>query len=377
MTEEEVEPADTDHETEKQRPWTRWGIVTSVLLHVPVVALLIFGLPKIQAQPAEEESVKVELVPPPEEEKAEEPKPEEKQAEKPPEVPKPEEKAEAPPPPPPPPPPAEQEKPPKQTPPEQKPPPEEQSAKADDRQGRPQSMPVLRPVFEFGEKDAGPEKSLTGDSSVAGEKPPAEAKTEPEQPKPAETAAAENPPASEEPPAPSVQQDIEVPEVSVDETHAEGSGPPAEAPDEAKTSLEQAKPPEEPKVPEPPKPQQMAKLTEAKTLFSRNATNDPAATTAMGNLSRGDRVALLCSTELNEQLRHALPDYNLEALPRRRLQRGTMLQVKDAFRADGRWYNVSYRCEIDADAMKVVSFAFDVGDPIPRSEWRRRGLPDF
>jgi hypothetical protein len=54
-----------------------------------------------------------------------------------------------------------------------------------------------------------------------------------------------------------------------------------------------------------------------------------------------------------------------------------MLQVKDAFRADGRWYDLSYRCEIDADAMKVVSFAFDVGEPIPRSEWRKRGLPDF
>jgi hypothetical protein len=364
MTEEEVEPADTDHETEKQRPRTRWGIVTSVLLHVPVVALLIFGLPKIQAEPGEEESVKVELVPPPEEKKAEE-KPKEEE--------KPQEQAKAEPPPPPPPPPAKQEKPPEQT-----PPPEEQRAQADERQGRPPAMPVLRPVFEFGEKDAGPEKSLTGDSSVAGEKPPAEAKTDAEQPKPAETASAEKPPASEEPPAPPVPQEVEVPEVSVDETHAEGNGPPAEAPDEAKTSLEQAKPSEKPaKVAEPPKPRQMAKLTEAKTLFSRAATDDPAATTAMGNLSRGDRVALLCSTELSEQLRHALPDYNLEALPRRRLQRGTMLQVKDAFRADGRWYDLSYRCEIDADAMKVVSFAFDVGDPIPRSEWRKRGLPDF
>ena len=31
--------------------------------------------------------------------------------------------------------------------------------------------------------------------------------------------------------------------------------------------------------------------------------------------------------------------------------------------------------EVDADATKVVSFGFNVGDPIPRSEWQRRGIP--
>ncbi|TBF00218.1 hypothetical protein ELG98_17885, partial [Rhizobium ruizarguesonis] len=71
VTEEDVEPPETQHETGKQRPEIRWGIVASVVAHIPIIALLIFGLPKIEPKPAEDESVKVELVPPPEEKKPE------------------------------------------------------------------------------------------------------------------------------------------------------------------------------------------------------------------------------------------------------------------------------------------------------------------
>ncbi|TBG82571.1 hypothetical protein ELG76_16140, partial [Rhizobium leguminosarum] len=85
VTEVDVEPAEAQHETGKQRPEIRWGVVVSVAAHIPIIALLIFGLPKIEPKPPEDESVKVELVPPPEEKKPE-PKPEEKPPEpKPPE----------------------------------------------------------------------------------------------------------------------------------------------------------------------------------------------------------------------------------------------------------------------------------------------------
>jgi hypothetical protein len=49
---------------------------------------------------------------------------------------------------------------------------------------------------------------------------------------------------------------------------------------------------------------------------------------------------------------------------------------RSQFNADGQWYDLSFRCEIDADATKVVSFAFDIGNPVPRSEWRSRGFPE-
>ncbi|MGG2478076.1 DUF930 domain-containing protein, partial [Rhizobium sp. BR5] len=44
----------------------------SVLLHLVVVAIFLFELPKGIAEPQEPESISVDLVPPPEEKKAEE-----------------------------------------------------------------------------------------------------------------------------------------------------------------------------------------------------------------------------------------------------------------------------------------------------------------
>jgi hypothetical protein len=116
-------------------------------------------------------------------------------------------------------------------------------------------------------------------------------------------------------------------------------------------------------------------LHEAKTLFSQSATGDPIATTAMGNLPRGVRASQLCVTELKQQLLNNLPPYYPELLPTDPLKAGTVIELRStAFRASGRWFNLSYRCGVDKDATKVVSFAFRVGDPVPRSEWERRGL---
>ncbi|TCA44953.1 hypothetical protein E0J16_30490, partial [Rhizobium pisi] len=78
---DEVVQTEEHHEAGNRRPEIRWGVVASVVAHIPIVALLIFGLPKIEPKPAEDESVKVELVPPPEEKKPEEKKPEEKKPE--------------------------------------------------------------------------------------------------------------------------------------------------------------------------------------------------------------------------------------------------------------------------------------------------------
>jgi hypothetical protein len=65
-----------------------------------------------------------------------------------------------------------------------------------------------------------------------------------------------------------------------------------------------------------------------------------------------------------------------ELLPFDPLKEGTVIEKPStAFRASWQWHDLSYRCEVDADATKVVGFAFDVGNPIPPSEWKRRGLP--
>ncbi|APO75467.1 hypothetical protein AM571_CH02661 [Rhizobium etli 8C-3] len=360
-----------------------WGVAASIALHIAVVAFFLVKLPEKTPQPPEEETVNVDLVPPPEEErKPEEKKAEERKAEaqkppeKPPELPKIEEKAEQKPPAPPPPPPPEAK--PQQKPSE--PPKSEAGNDPSGKEGKGQ-IPVLRTVFEFGDKDSGPRKSKTGNASAEAGKPPVTPpdKPIPDEPKPAASAAAK-PPVTDQPPANPVPDDVNVPEVDVANIDPQNNGPAAGAGDKATIGFEQAKPADRPKIDhtETTKAEKPTELKEAKTLFSQNETNDPIARTAMGNLPRGRRAAQLCSTELREQLVHGAPAYNPVMVPTYALPRGTVLDVRrGAFRTREGWYDVQFRCEVDEGVTKIVSFAIDVGDPIPPSLWRSRNLPEF
>ncbi|WP_370322353.1 DUF930 domain-containing protein [Oricola sp.] len=278
--------------SEKPARKVSWGVPASVAAHVLVIALLIFGLPLPQVEPEQPEAIAVELVPPPEPAPQEEEQPTQEAAEEqPPEEEAPEEQpAEA----------AEAEAPP-------------QEAASEPQQSAP-PIQVLRPVFQFGEQDAGPREATDGSA-------PEEAETEEPAPDPA-----------------------------------------PEPIDEAAAPLPAEKPPVE--------------LAEARTLFSRAVTDDPAAMTAMAGLPREMRGSELCTTELREQLRNSTPPYWPDLLPAYRLGAGSVLEVREAaFRARGQWYDLSFRCEVDADATRVLSFAFNVGDAIPRDQWRARGFP--
>ncbi|RXT23748.1 hypothetical protein B5P46_17520 [Rhizobium leguminosarum] len=352
VTEEDVEPAETQHETGKQRPEIRWGVVASVVAHIPIIALLILGLPKIEPKPVEDESVKVELVPPPEEKKPE-PKPEEK----PPEPKPPEEAKKEPPPPPSPPPPAAAQ------------------PKTAAQQANP--MPTLRPVTEFGDKNSGPAKSLAGNSSQGEAKPataPPQRDSESEQ-MPAQAAAKK--PQPETPPSKPVPDDVKLPEVATADVSPERNGPSAEVSGDTKTSIEPAKPPAQKPSEEPKAVGKNNDLPNAKTLFSRTADGGSIAQTAIDGLPRKDRVATLCATELGGQLTNGSPRYSPFALPNRPLSSGTVVIADDeAFGTAKGWYHVRFRCEVDEDATKVVSFAHKVDGLIPRSQYAKYRIRD-
>lgn len=282
---------------------------TSLVLHVLIAVFLIFGLPESLPKPQEDEAVNVELVPPP----------------KPPEKAKPE-------PPPPPPPKSKPEKPPEKV----ETPPEKEAV-------QPAPVPVLKPVFRFGEKDAGPRRALDGNSLEDG----AAAPTAPDEPVEKEAA---------KPPTPA-------------ELEAKDGGVSAPVPEKTAPS----KPAESAKD----KEQKETKLEKAKKLFSISISGDPIAMNAMAGLPRAVRAGQLCATELGGQLKNGSP-YFPERVPLYLLDTGTVLEEPEAaFPANGGWYNVSFRCEVDENATRVVSFAFRVGDPIPRSDWKSRGLPEL
>ncbi|MBX4941545.1 DUF930 domain-containing protein [Rhizobium binae] len=357
VTEEDVEPAEA-HEAPKQRPEIRWGVGVSVLLHVPLIALLIFGLPKIEPKPAEDESVKVELVPPPEERKPEERKPEEKQP-----APKPPEQAKKQPPPPPPPP----------------PPPETAKSQPE----APSAPRTARPVLEFAEKDSAPEQMEKGLPQQAEAPKPPIADVKPEEapvepPQPQKSVIAEAMPAANP-----VPQDIELPQVETAEANPEKNGPAATGQDEAKTNFEQAKPRANsttapPSTPPDVKAKESNKLTKAKTLFTDKLVSDPTVKTAMNNLSRQKRGGKLCWSELREQLLHSSAGYNpnLIEVPLYDLPDGNFLTHRRGAFYDGKQlFNLAFNCEVNDNATKVVSFEFSVGNAIPKSEWARYHYP--
>lgn len=325
----------------------RWGLPASVVVHALIAALAIFGLPVPLHQPQEEQSISVTLEPPPK------PEPPKKAPEEAPKAAKPT--------PMPPPPAAEPVKP---------PPPTQEKAAA-------QPVPTLNPVVKFGEKDAGPRKQLDG--SAAEDNPPTQLPVTDETK--ATTEAKRDPPAEDEPqaaetdgaestkPSPADGKAAEKTGISVDQLVATTPEAPEKAASAAPAKLST------PKKAQTAKASPGAKLQKARTLFSRSADGGEAATTAMANIPRGVRAGRLCSTELRLQLLNGAAPYFPDLLPYYELKEGTILKVPEAaFRARGEWYNLSFECQINADATKVESFAFRVGKPMSVRELERRGL---
>jgi hypothetical protein len=320
----------------------RWALPASLVLHALFAALLVFGFPLPLPQP-EKEAITVTLVPPPK--PAAKPKPQ-------------------------PPPPAEQPRPEK--------PKEAKAKEPPQKSGEPvQPWPVLKKVFQFGEKDAGPRESANGagardnqgearydtPSGSAGHQEPAAG----ERPDATQNASKEGSASPSTPSEPDKQQTAAPKALAAAE--AQSQVPQPAAPPKAETAERASSKRADAATSE-------SKLQEAKTLFSQAATRSPAATAAMGKLPRDERAGHLCVTELQEQLRHAWPPVFPQLLPNYLLKRGTVLEIhKAAFLASRQWYELSFRCEVDADAMQVVSFAMHVGEPIPKSEWAGRGLP--
>ncbi|WP_417768105.1 DUF930 domain-containing protein [Stappia sp.] len=116
--------------------------------------------------------------------------------------------------------------------------------------------------------------------------------------------------------------------------------------------------------------------TPATRLFSRDISDDPRMRMAMNGMPQAARADLLCMTELRAQLRTGTPPYHADLLPSFRLEAGNVLQPRRAaFRAGGQWYDLAFRCELNAGVTRVESFSHRVGEPVPRSEWSARRFP--
>jgi hypothetical protein len=382
-------------ETGERRRHLLWALPASLILHALIAAFLVYGLPRPEQQPVQQEQpVNVAIVPPPE-------KPKPKPAPKPPE-PTPEKKAEKPP--------------------EQKPPPEPP---------KPPDEQVLKRVFQYGQKDTGPEKSLDGSSAKPNTPSPAkdgvakppvaptpaptqpapstpQQKAEPSKPdeKPATVAPDEKPAQGEEKqatedtdkqppdkqefaPQPAGKQAVVTPKPLAAETGGKPA-PPASTgkakPKPAKTMT--FKPARAFKAPignagrSNPTNNDVAGspiysgLPGVRKLYSQGATGNAFATSSMENVPRGQRVATLCGNVLSQELQSA--DYPVKWVPTITLDKGNVLNpAQAAFSTRNTWYNLNFRCEVDPDATRVLSFNFRVGSLVPPGEWASRGFTKY
>lgn len=100
----------------------------------------------------------------------------------------------------------------------------------------------------------------------------------------------------------------------------------------------------------------------------------------LARLGEEDRLAQLCDLEAMEQIHAWRPEFEPDRLVDyasgdTALEGAVFTARGGAFRSQRRWYEVSYRCELDPALRKVVGFAFHVGAAIPREDWASYNLP--
>lgn len=355
-----------------ERGFIGGGLVVSLLLHVFVAVVLIEGVSLNFPEP-EVKAIEVAILQEPVEEelqKAEESLPEEKPVVEPPE-PEPEPEASTP---------SEPEVA------QEEPAPQEPAA---------QPLAIHTPVTEFAEEDTGPtteEEQQEAELPTEGDADASEvAEVQPAEETPTDEPATE--PESEET-AEAVDQtglpDENLPEdgeVTSDETIEDPAETELTEAEEVGTGVvgpivTNALPPKKPAarrgVPStaqagPPRP-----LQQARQLYSGDLRDDPRTRLAMNRMTKGERLVLLCRSELQAQLAAANPPRPPDILPSPKPREATTLEIaRVAFRSRGLWYDVAFKCSTNALVTRVTSFSLKVGDPVPRSEWGARGFPSF
>jgi hypothetical protein len=309
-----------------KKPWSGWGALASVALHLSVAFLLLFRLSEALPKPPEE-AIKVEVVPP---------APLKPPAATAPSKPAKSKPQAAPPPPAPPPPQVFESAP----------------AKTDQKVTEPQLPP---------EEQEAPQSA----DSTSEDASPAKPETQPP---------AEKPTASTKTDLPK----LDLPVTDRGDVPRKDEAPTAQQAADAKALAQSQKAPAQKKPAEPQSSKQKPpRLTQAKKLFSPNALSDPRVRQAIGNLPRNQRILQLCGNEALEQVRNQRPDADLLAYSPsgRTIASGGLNSRVGAFRNRSNWYNLDFKCQVDAAAMEVVSFSFTIGNAVPRNDWPARKLP--
>jgi hypothetical protein len=132
-------------------------------------------------------------------------------------------------------------------------------------------------------------------------------------------------------------------------------------------------------TPMEPAPQAMQEATEfyASDLLRRPENAQVRETLPL--LAPDERIVQLCNIEALEQIRMAnggrFPDsLDTSAFKDTEISNGKLSAPLGAYRADRKWYYVTFECTPGSDRESVIAFTFELGDEVPQELWEEHEL---
>ena len=113
-------------------------------------------------------------------------------------------------------------------------------------------------------------------------------------------------------------------------------------------------------------------------VASAASANDPKVERMLQQLDPDARFEQICDLEAAKRIGKEKP-YRPEraivsALGEPKVAATTMSGRGGAFKSKGQWYQFSFSCQTSPDHMQVLSFSYQVGEPIPPEQWEKSGL---
>jgi hypothetical protein len=143
-------------------------------------------------------------------------------------------------------------------------------------------------------------------------------------------------------------------------------------------------PPDQPQGVEAAPPAEPGSMVRASRMMAAEALAHPLSREALAmlpHLAAEERIEQLCGLEAMSQIHAWKSDFEPDRVTA--YARGATTLAGHALIADGavfrskrRWYDLHFRCELSADQAAIVAFEFRVGDPVPRGQWAKLGLPE-
>jgi Domain of Unknown Function (DUF930) len=100
---------------------------------------------------------------------------------------------------------------------------------------------------------------------------------------------------------------------------------------------------------------------------------------SLRRLDPATRLEQICSLESMARIKRDGKQFRpdravIDAVSAPKISGNSVQGSGGAFRSRGRWYQFEFTCKTTDDHMKVLSFDYRIGSPIPESQWNEYGL---